>query len=391
MCQVVAAMGRQSYGEVFASELGTKDAYVVRKPRGVVAVISPWNFPLAIGSFWASAPALVEGNTVVHKPSDLTPMVNQMVAELFHEAGFPAGVYNLIHGNGIVGAVLVRSGVDVILFTGSAVVGQDIRRHCAEVHGKTCSMELGSKSATIVFEDGSFDLALEVSLASAFKLSGQRCVSSGRILVERKIYDKFCEEFVNQIKNKVTCKDPFAEPHWDGHLSYGPMISKTHMERVETYNQLARSSSGVRVLYDPDGECKIESQRGYFLRPFVYGCEWGATSVLKTEVFGPHVGIVPFNDLDDAIRIYNDTEYGLALGVVTDDFRKHRRLAQDCTAGMLYVNGSSIGAESHLPFSSWKKSGNGSSASGTWKAVTHTMAVTVNYEEGKFQFAQGMK
>jgi aldehyde dehydrogenase (NAD+) len=133
------------------------------------------------------------------------------------------------------------------------------------------------------------------------------------------------------------------------------------------------------------------------MNPFVYKAEWRKDDkgpmkkYLHHEVFGPHVALIPFDDLDDAIRIYNDTDYGLALGVVTDDFRKHRRIAQECDTGMLYVNGGSIGAESHLPFSSWKKSGGGASAAATWKSVTHSMAVTVNYEEGKMQFAQGMK
>jgi aldehyde dehydrogenase (NAD+) len=127
------------------------------------------------------------------------------------------------------------------------------------------------------------------------------------------------------------------------------------------------------------------------MTPFVYKCEWGDKPFLKQEVFGPHVALVPFDDLDDAIRIYNDCDYGLALGAITDDFRKHRRLAQECITGMLYINSGSIAAESHLPFNSWRKSGYGSSAAGTYKAVTHPMTITVNYEKGRVQWAQGMK
>ena len=395
MCQVAAASGRQPYGEVIASELDTKDAYVVRKPRGVVAVISPWNFPLAIGSFWSSAPALVEGNTVVHKPSELTPMVNQMVASLYHEAGFPAGVYNLIHGDGATGSCLARHpDVDVILFTGSSEVGQLIRSHCATTFHKTCSIECGSKSATIVFEDGDMNLAVSAAAASSFKLSGQRCVSSGRILVQRSIFDEFVTNYLAHIENEVFVGDPFDTEGGCG-LTFGPMISKEQKERVEAFNAIVRNDPDVEVLYDPDGEEGTLSDaygwKGYFLRPFIYMAEWSDKEFLKNEVFGPHVALIPFNDLDDAIRIYNDTDYGLALGVITDDFRKHRRLVQECTTGMLYINGGSIAAESHLPFSSWKKSGYGGSAAATWKAVTHTMAVTTNYEEGRMQFAQGMK
>lgn len=387
MCQYAASMGRQPCGEVIASELASKDSYVIRKPRGVVAVISPWNFPLAIGSFWSAAPSIVEGNTVVHKPSELTPMINQIVAELYHEAGFPKGVYNLIHGDGETGKYLVNSNVDVILFTGSSEVAQEIKLHCATTYNKSSSSECGSKSATIVFEDGDSNLALDVTVASAFKLSGQRCVSSGRILVERSIFDDFCRSFVNRVQNNVSVCNPFT---WDGSskICYGPLISKEHHQRVDSFNELVRNDSDATIVYD---SANLKSSKGYFMKPFVYKCEWLDKIFLKNEVFGPHVALIPFNDLEDAIRIYNDTDYGLSLGAVTNDFRKHRVLEQECTTGMLYINGGSIAAESHLPFSSWKKSGYGASASATWKAVTHTMSVTINYEKDKVSWAQGMK
>jgi aldehyde dehydrogenase (NAD+) len=385
MCQTAAASGREPYGHCVASELATKDAYVVRKPRGVVLIISPWNFPLAIGSFWCAGPALVEGNTVIHKPSELTPMVNQLVAELYEEAGFPPGVFNLVHGEGLQGAALVRSDVDVILFTGSSEVGQDIRRHCAETFSKTCSIECGSKSATMVFADGDLDIAVPATIASGFKLSGQRCVSSSRILVERSIFDQFKDRFVAKAYS-LTAGDPF-HPNFTTAPDYGPMISKEQMDKVLEFNHMARNDSEVTVYL---GGGKTED-KGYSLRPFVYSCEWADKPFLKQEIFGPHVALIPFDTLDDAIRIYNDTDYGLALGVITNDFRKHRKIAQECTTGMLYINGGSIAAESHLPFSSWKKSGWGGSAASTWKAVTHTMSVTVNYEEGNVSWAQGMK
>lgn len=383
MCQVAAASGREPFGQCIASELSTKDAYVVRKPRGVIAVISPWNFPAAIGSFWSSAPALVEGNCVVHKPSELTPMVNQMITELYEEAGFPPGVFNLVHGDGGAGASLVRSDVDVILFTGSAEVGQDIRKHCADTHSKTCSIECGSKSATIVFEDGDLNLAVEACFASAFKLTGQRCVSSSRLLIQRNIVEDFCDIFAKKVFEEAKYGDPFAEPS----PMFGPVISSEQRQKIAKFNRMA-IDDGVLIRNYSDSV----PTKGFFIPPFVYQAEWDRSKpYLSQEVFGPHVAIVPFDNLDDAIRIYNDTDYGLALGAITDDYRKHRKLAQECTTGMLYINGGSIAAESHLPFSSWKKSGYGASAAATYKAVTHTMAMTVNYEDGKVSWAQGMK
>ena len=384
MIQFTASMGKQEVGQIYASELPTKDSYVVRKPKGVIAIISPWNFPLAIGATWNAGPALVEGNTVVHKCSELTPMINKMMAELYMEAGFPSGVYNLIHGAEETGKALVRADVECILFTGSAEVGQEIRKHCADTWHKTCSCEMGSKSSVITFNDGDIDLAVDVSMASAFKLSGQRCVSSGRFLVQRDVYHNFVDKFVAKIDAEITIGDPFASDHY-----YGPLISMEQKERVAKFNRMVREDNHATILYDPEPTTDFTHQ---FLKPFVYGCEWADKPYLKQEVFGPHVAIIPFDTVDDAIRIYNDTDYGLALGIVTDDYRKHRLLLDECKTGMLYINGSSIGAESHLPFTGVKKSGNGhSSAAGTWEAVTTPIAVTVNYEEGKMQFCQGMK
>jgi aldehyde dehydrogenase (NAD+) len=401
MCQYVAGSGRLPYGDVVSSELSSKLARVFRKPKGVVAVISPWNFPLAIGSFWSAAPAIAEGNCVVHKPSELTPMTAQKVAQLYNEAGFPDGVYNLIHGAEETGKNLVsHHDVSCILFTGSAEVGQEIRKHCATTWHKTCSCEMGSKSATMVFEDGNFDLAIEVSVASAFKLSGQRCVSSGRILIQRSIYDKFCSAFV-EAASQLSTGDVFS----DEDVYYGPLISSDALKKVESYNSQVRSASDssedVKVLL---GVADVLRQEmiGNFLSPFVYQAEWWnhvdelgckacTRPYLKEEVFGPHVALIPFDDLNDAIKIYNDTPYGLALGAVTDDFRKHRILEEECNTGMLYINGGSIAAESHLPFGGIGKSGNGwKSAAGTYQAVTEEISVTTNYEE-EVAWAQGMK
>lgn len=379
MCQYAFGSGRTPCGDWIASEIADKDAYVIRKPKGVVGVISPWNFPLAIGSFWSTAPALVEGNTVVHKPSELTPYISQRVAALYEEAGFPPGVYNLIHGDGSVGAKLVHHpDVACILFTGSYNVGQSIQQVCASDPRKSCSCETGSKSATIVFDDGNQDLALEVAIASAFKLSGQRCVSSSRILIQNGVYNKFCELFAEKASELVT-GDPFEDPR----PFYGPLISEQQRVRVESYNKLVDQGlllKGGRL-----------DRKGYYLTPHVYKASWGEHRYLKEEVFGPHVALVPFADVDEAIHIYNDTEYGLAVGIVTDDFRKMRQMRDECRAGMIYLNGGSVAAESHLPFGGLGKSGNGhKSAAGTYRAVTDEVAVTINHEKG-ITWAQGMK
>ena len=385
MAQYCFGKGREPCGEIVSSELSERDSYVIRKPKGVVAIVAPWNFPFAIGGFWCAAPALLEGNTVVFKPSELTPIVGQITAELYEEAGFPNGVFNMVHGDGDVGAALVsHDGVDHIAFTGSVEVGRFIRRKCAEGE-KTCTCEMGSKSAVIVFEDCDLDLAVSACLNSAFKLSGQRCVSSGRLIIQRSILEEFKNKFLAAVK-KIWVGNPF-ESAPSSSVSFGPLISKAQMERVEKFNQMVREDSDAFVLFDQPNI----STKGYFLNPFVYQSEWADKPYLKQEVFGPHVALVPFNDLDDAVRIYNDTPYGLALGCITNDFKIMRCVKNTCDAGMIYFNLGSVGAESHLPFTGVKMSGNGgSSAAGTFDNVVHKVAVSVNYAN-YLNFPQGLK
>jgi len=387
MAQYCFGKGREPFGEIVSSELSERDSYVIRKPKGVVAVVAPWNFPFAIGGFWCAAPALLEGNTVVFKPSELTPIVGQITAELYHMAGFPLGVFNLVHGNGDVGDMLVRHElVNHIAFTGSVEVGRNIRKICAEGE-KTCSCEMGSKSAVIVFEDGDIDLAVNAALNSAFKLSGQRCVSAGRILVQRSILDPFKEKFLEKVK-KIHVGDPFEESTLEPSLSFGPLISYSQKQRVVTFNDMVRNDPDAIILHDLGDDLNTKSN---YVNPFVYQIEWSDKPYLKQEVFGPHVAIVPFDDACQAITIYNDTPYGLALGVITNDFRIMREIRNWCEAGMIYFNLGSIGAESHLPFTGVKMSGNGgSSAAGTFDTVVHKVAVSVNYAQS-VNFPQGLK
>lgn len=384
MAQYTFGRARMPSGDVVTSELPERDSYVIRKPKGVVAVISPWNFPFAIGGFWCAAPALLEGNTVVFKPSELTPMTGQLIAELYHEAGFPFGTFNLLHGDGGTGAALVQADINHICFTGSVQVGQAIRRVCAASRDKTCSCEMGSKSAVIVFDDCDIDLAVQAAVNSAFKLTGQRCVSAGRLLVQRGVLDAFRQEFIAAVSD-VSVADPFNH-NYSG-LVIGPLISGEQRDRVMSYAQMIYGDSDAKILYNhpsiPD--------KGSFFGPIVYECEWANKQYLKEEIFGPIVGIIPFDTVEDAIRIYNDTDYGLAVGICTNDYRVMREMRDNCDAGMIYFNLGSIGAESHLPFSGVKMSGYGhGSAAATFDAVVHEVSVTYNHAAG-VTFPQGLK
>ena len=406
MAQFAFGSGRYPHGEAVASEIADKDSYMLRKPKGVIAIISPFNFPLAIGAFWNAAPAIVEGNTVILKPSEDAPMSTQIAVEIYEEAGLPDGVVNLVHGDGETGDALASQDVDHICFTGSAEVGQHIRRVAAESWHKTTSCEMGSKSAVVVFEDANAELAVDACIASSFKLSGQRCVSASRILVHRSIFDQFVSEFVlktqklktgNPFKVKVGSTGMPEAVAWDEmvvdeDVFYGPLINKNGLDKVEAYNKMVWQDSN-----DPNKKvkCLLAGKRlkdaGYYMTPTVYTAEWADLPYLKQEVFGPHVALIPFDSIEDAIRIYNDTDYGLAMGVITEDFKKARIMRDECDAGMIYWNGGSIAAESHLAFGGVKKSGNGfPSAARTFRAVTHEISWTVNHAES-ITFPQGMK
>jgi aldehyde dehydrogenase (NAD+) len=382
MVQYVFGTGRMPIGHIVASEIEEKDAFVRRKPRGVVAVITPWNFPFAV-PLWMLGPSLLEGNTAVFKPSEDTPAVGQRIVELFEEAGFPAGTINLVHGDGSVGEAMVRNPiVSAVLFTGSYEVGKRIQQISADFYDRIVAAEMGSKSAVIVCEDANLDLAVNAAIISAFKTSGQRCVSAGRVIVSEKVIDEFAKRYAATAK-RLRIGSPL-----DPESFTGPVINETAVEKVLKYNQLARQE-GASILVEGDRIGSLKD--GYYLSPFVYRVEHTPkVRSIREEVFGPHVGVIPFKTNEDALRIYNDTEYGLSMAVITESYRTMRLFREECEFGLGYVNLPSIGAEVHLPFGGVKKSGNGHpSAAGLVDTVTHKLAWTVNHGT-EIKMAQGL-
>ena len=276
MIQYVFGTGRMPIGDVLASEIAEKDAFMRRKPWGVVAVITPWNFPFAV-PLWMLGPSLLEGNTVVFKPSEDTPAIGQRLVELFEEAGFPPGAINLVHGEAETGEALVRHpGVNVVLFTGSYDVGHRIQQLSAEHYDRIVACEMGSKSAVIVCEDARLDLAVTCGIVSAFKTSGQRCVSAGRILVAEKIFDRFAEKFVATAK-RLCIGDPLdqCQFHRPGH-------SQAAVDKVERYNDLARREGGD----DPARRRPYQGKRAMptvvIWRPFIYRMDYRPGSPLDS-------------------------------------------------------------------------------------------------------------
>jgi aldehyde dehydrogenase (NAD+) len=272
----------------------------------------------------------------------------------------------------------------VVLFTGSYDVGRRIQQLSADQFDRIVAAEMGSKSAVIVCEDARLDLAVTSAIISGFKTSGQRCVSAGRVIVAEKIFDRFAEKFVATAR-RLHVGDPLDPAHFTG-----PVIHRGAVEKVLSYNELAKKEGG-QVLLDGGRMTHGEHAKGCYLSPFVYRMEWrpGVRSI-REEVFGPHVALIPFKTNEDAARIYNDTDYGLSMAVITEDYRAMRFFRDECEYGMGYVNLPCIGAEVHLPFGGVKKSGNGHpSAAGLVEAVTHKTAWTVNHGT-EVKMAQGL-
>lgn len=389
MIEWAAGSARQPKGEIIPSEIAEKDAFMRRKPRGVVGCITPWNFPVAI-PFWHMAVTLVEGNTVVWKPSEKTPVCASVVADMFDSVDLPTGVINMVQGFGDVGASLVdHDSISTILFTGSATVGHEIAEKAGGTPGKLAACEMGGKNALVITEHADMDLAIHSSIMSCFKTTGQRCVSAERLIVHFDLYEDFVERFT-EIAATIPVGDPL-----DDSTFMGPLIDESQVETFFDYNQLAVDEGGT-ILVDraqlPTNDIPAGKESGYWVGPFVYEIEYRPSlRCIREEVFGPHVAIIAYDgDIDTAIEMHNDTPYGLAGAIISDDYRQINRFRDRAAIGLAYANLPSIGAEVQLPFGGVKMSGNGfPSAREVIEAVTERTAWTVNNSR-TVEMAQGL-
>lgn len=391
MVEWAAGDARHPHGDVVPSEISSKDAYMRRKPVGVVGCITPWNFPVAI-PFWHMAVALVEGNTVVWKPAEQTPLCGQVIAELFESTGIPDGVFNMVQGYGDAGEEIVdASAVDTVLFTGSAEVGHEIAGTVASQPGTTAACEMGGKNAVLVTDQADLDVAVHSAVMSSFKTTGQRCVSSERLIVHEDLYEEFKERFV-EIAENVAVDEPLDE-----NTFMGPLIEQRQVERFHKYNDLAREE-GANVLVDraelEDEAIPEGHESGNWVGPFVYEIDYddaGETRCIREEVFAPHVALMKYSgDIERGVEIQNDTPYGLAGSIISEDYRQINHYRDHAEIGLAYGNLPCIGAEVHLPFGGVKKSGNGyPSAREVIEAVTERTAWTLNNSKD-IQMAQGL-
>jgi len=405
MVEYAAGNARHPHGDVVPSEIASKDAYMRRKPRGVVGCITPWNFPVAI-PFWHLAVTLVEGNTVVWKPAEQTPWCGEVIAEMMAEVGIPDGVFNLVQGHGDTGESIVADDrVDTILFTGSASVGHEIAERVAGDPGRSACCEMGGKNAIVVTENADLDVAIHAAVMSSFKTTGQRCVSSEKLIVHESVYEEFKRRFVD-LAAAVTIGDPLDEDTF-----MGPLVDEQQIETFHEYNELARTE-GANVLVDraflddpeissptggPEGtttstDRERDLTEGHWAGPFVYEIKYDPTHrILREEVFGPHVALIEYSGgVERAVEIVNDTPYGLAGAIISEDYRQLHYYRDHVDLGLAYANLPCIGAEVHLPFGGVKGSGHGPPhAREVIEAVTERTAWTLNNSEG-IEMAQGL-
>jgi aminomuconate-semialdehyde/2-hydroxymuconate-6-semialdehyde dehydrogenase len=321
--------------------------YTLRQPVGVAGLISPWNLPLYLLS-WKIAPAIASGNTCVAKPSELTPLTANRLAELSLEAGVPPGVLNIVHGYGAKAgaAICEHPDVPLISFTGGTVTGASVASAAAPLF-KKLSLELGGKNPNLIFADADLDDAIATSIQSSFANQGEICLCGSRIFVERAIYEQFVERFTAATK-KLRIGDP-SDPATD----VGALISEAHLQKVTGYLALAKEEGGTIVT----GGNRVD-RPGFFLEPAVItglGCE---CRVLQEEIFGPVVTITPFDGDDEAIRSANSTRYGLSATVWTRDLQRAHRVAAALHAGTVWINCWLL-RDLRVPFGGMKESGVG--------------------------------
>lgn len=326
--------------------------YTLRQPIGVVGCISPWNLPLYLFT-WKIAPALATGNCVVAKPSEVTPMTAFLLSELCIQAGLPEGVLNIVHGLGpkVGDAITRHPQIKAISFTGGTKTGEEIARIAAPVF-KKLSLELGGKNPNIIFADCDYDKMLKTTVMSSFANQGQICLCGSRILIERKIYDRFKEDFVSLV-GKMNIGDPLS-----GESALGAVVSKPHMEKVLSYIELAKEEGGTVLTggerFYPEGRCR----EGWFIRPTVIEGLDAACRTNQEEIFGPVVTLAPFDTEEEALAMANGTSYGLSSTVWTQDVSRANRVAAALEAGIVWVNCWLL-RDLRTPFGGMKNSGMG--------------------------------
>jgi len=377
-----AAEGRRLFGHTVPSELPKKWAMSFRRPIGVAGLITPFNFPLAIPT-WKMFPALVCGNTVVFKPSEDVPHTAHLLVEILLEAGLPPEVIQLVHGRGdpVGRSIVEHPAVNVVSFTGSTATGSFIGETCGRMH-KRLSLEMGGKNAMIVMDDADLDLALDGVLWGAFGTTGQRCTATSRLLLHRKVHDRFLKRLADRADTLVLGdgRQPKSE--------VGPLIHEAARAKVERYVAIGKEEGAELVI----GGKRPRSPRlakGWFYRPTIFAGVKPGHRIAKEEIFGPVLSVIRFRTFEEAVRINNSVRYGLSSSVYTRNVHQAFEAIERLDNGISYVNAPTIGAEAHLPFGGVKETGNGHREGG-WEVYDFYSETKVGYVDysGTLQRAQ---
>lgn len=352
VAKYMAGEGRRAEGETVPSALPNKLCMTIRHPLGIVGIITPWNFPMAIPA-WKTFPALLAGNTIILKPASDTPLLALKLAECLHEAGLPAGVLNVITGPGgsLGDALASHSRVSMISLTGSTEVG----RRVAEICGRDlrrCALELGGKNAVVVLEDADLDLAVASVTSGAFGTTGQRCTATSRVIVQRSAQKAFTERLVAAAE-KLQIGDGL-----NPQIDMGPLVNAGRVKAVHEYTEIGKHE-GAQLIIGGHPLREGEHHEGAFYQPTIFTGVAPTMRIAREEVFGPFVSIVPVDTYEEAISVVNSSDYGLSTAVFTESSRLTFHAMREIESGLIYFNAPTTGSEIHLPFGGMKASGNG--------------------------------
>lgn len=358
VAEFCAGESRRLNGETIQSELPANFAYTIKQPHGVVALITPWNFPVAI-PVWKIAPALVAGNTIVLKPAEATPATAVRICEIFEEAGVPKGVLNLILGAGeeVGEEIANHAAVKAVSFTGSTGIGIKLYEQVAR-RGAKVQCEMGGKNPVVVMEDCDMDLAIESTAQGAFGSTGQRCTATSRAVVIDKIADEFVEKIVARAKSMRLGDGA------DSKTEMGPSVDEKQFNTVLKYIDIGRED-GANLLC---GGRRAEGdglENGYFVEPTVFDSVTPDMRIAREEIFGPVLSVLRVKDFEEAMTVANDCDYGLSSSIFTSDASRIFRFVDEIETGMTHINSPTTGGEAHIPFGGIKATGIGEREQGS--------------------------
>jgi methylmalonic acid semialdehyde dehydrogenase len=358
VAEFCAGESRRLTGETIPSELPLNFAYTIRQPLGVVACVTPWNFPVAI-PVWKIAPALVAGNTVVFKPATLTPATGVRIVELFEEAGVPPGVLNLIIGSGSDAGdeIINHPAVKAISFTGSNPVGIRLYEQASR-RGAKVQCEMGGKNPVVIMEDADMDLAVESTAQGAFGSSGQRCTATSRAVVVNQIAEEFVERIAKRAES-MRLGDG-ADPNTE----MGPSVDENQFNTVLRYIDIGRED-GATLVCGGSRATGNGLDKGYFVRPTVFDHVTPDMRLAREEIFGPVLSVLRVKDFDEAMQVANDCEYGLSSSIFSNDAARIFRFVDEIETGMTHINSPTTGGEAHIPFGGTKGTGIGDREQGS--------------------------